>query len=475
MHRLPFAAWAGGVWPPQRLSLNASGRCKCFIVQHLARHHTKHLASFKLLLYSQLFIFTMSSVSEAITKFCLDFFKELNKDRPSDNIIYSPLSISAALGMVLYGARGNTATQIETALHFLEFAEPENPGTRSSSEATRSDDNSERRHRRPLHHRLLVPDDQCDIPGGIHSQFHDILSAINEPTTSYELAIANRLYGEQTFSFLQQYLSCIQKLYQAELEPADFQNAAEETREQINLWVETFTNGKIKDLFAPGTLSAQTMLVLVNAVYFKGQWAVEFKKENTEERPFQINETTSIPVQMMYRKGEYKIATIEEHDCQVLELPYKDGDLSMYILLPKDYTGLTQLENELTYEKLTTWISPYYMKEDEMEVSLPQFKIETSAQLTEYLKALGITDVFSYESDLSGIAEAGGLSVSEAVHKAYIEVNEEGTEAAAATGIGIGVTSVRQHVEFVADHPFLFFIRHQKTECILFYGRFSSP
>ncbi|TFK12368.1 tRNA 2'-phosphotransferase 1 [Platysternon megacephalum] len=416
----------------------------------------------------------MSSISEATTKFCLDFFKELNKDRPSGNIIYSPLSISAALGMVLLGARGNTATQIQKVLRFTELRENENPGTGRSLAAT-SDENSESSSRRSLHPHLPVPDDQCDIPGGIHSQFHDIFSAINEPTTSYELANANRLYGEKTFNFLQQYLSCIQKLYQAELEPVDFLNAAEETRKQINVWVETFTKGKIKDLFAPNTLSTNTKLVLVNAVYFKGQWAVEFKKENTKETPFQINKTTSKPVQMMYHKDKYKIAIIEEHDCQVLELPYKGGDLSMYILLPKDYTGLTQLEKELTYEKLTTWISPDSLKEDEVAVSLPRFKIETEAQLNQYLKALGITNLFSHESDLSGIAEAGGLSVSEAVHKAYIEVNEEGTEAAAATGIGIGVTSVRQHVQFVADHPFLFFIRHQKTKCILFYGTFSSP
>uniref|UniRef100_A0A674IS60 Serpin domain-containing protein n=1 Tax=Terrapene triunguis TaxID=2587831 RepID=A0A674IS60_9SAUR len=143
----------------------------------------------------------MSSISEATTKFALDFFKVLNKDHPSDNIIYSPLSISAALGMVLLGARGNTATQIQKV------------GVNKS----------------------------CDIPGGIHSQFHDIFSAINKPTTSYELANANRLYGEKTFNFLQQYLSCIQKLYQAELKPVDFRNAAEETRKQINLWIETFT------------------------------------------------------------------------------------------------------------------------------------------------------------------------------------------------------------------------------------------
>ncbi|XP_073185737.1 serpin B4-like [Lepidochelys kempii] len=419
----------------------------------------------------ELFIFTMNSISEATTKFCLDFFKVLNKDFPSDNIIYSPLSISAALGMVLLGARGNTATQIETVLHFREFAENENPETRSSFEATRSDDNSES----TLCY-LKVPDDQCDISGGIHSQFNDIFSAINKPTTSYELANANRLYGEKTFNFLQQYLSCIQKLYQAELKPADFLNAAEETRQQINLWVETFTKGKIKDLLAPGTISAGTKLVLLNAVYFKGQWEVEFNGKNTKERAFQINKTTSKPVQMMHKMGEYKIATIEEHDCQVLELPYKGDDLSMYVLLPKDYTGLTQLEKELTYEKLTTWISPDHLKEDKVEVSLPRFKIETSAQLKKYLEALGLTDVFHPGvSDLSGMVKTDGLSVSEAIHKAYIEVNEEGTVAAAATSGSIGITSVRIPVQFVADHPFLFFIRHQKTKCILFYGRVSSP
>ncbi|XP_043364336.1 serpin B3-like isoform X2 [Dermochelys coriacea] len=411
---------------------------------------------------SKLFIFTMSSISEATTKFCLDFFKVLNKDFPSENIIYSPLSISAALGMVLLGARGNTVTQIQRVLRFIELRENENPGTGSSSEATRNDNNSE------------VPDDQCDISGGIHSQFNDIFSAINKPTTSYELANANRLYGEKTFNFLQQYLSCIQKLYQAELKPADFLNAAEETREQINLWVETFTKGKIKDLFAPGTFSAGTKLVLVNAVYFKGQ--VEFNRKNTKERAFQINKTTSKPVQMMYNMGEYRIATIEENDCQVLELPYKGDDLSMYILLPKDYTGLTQLEKELTYDKLTTWISPDHLKEDEVEVSLPWFKIEKSAQLNKYLEALGMTDVFHPGvSDLSGMVKTGGLFVNQIVHKAYVEVNEEGTVAAAATGIGISATSVRIPLQFVAVHPFLFFIRHQKTKCILFYGRVSSP
>ncbi|XP_044861638.1 serpin B3-like [Mauremys mutica] len=415
----------------------------------------------------------MSSISEATTKFCLDFFKVLNKEHPS-NSIHSPLSISAALGMVLLGARGNTATQIQKVLRFTELRENENPGTGRSSEAT-SDENSESSRRLPLHPQL-VPGDQCDIPGEIHSQFHDIFSAINKSTTSYELANANRLYGEKTFNFLQQYLSCIQKLYQAELKPVDFLNAAEETRNQINLWVETFTKGKIKDLFAKDTLSDASVLVLVNAVYFKGQWAVEFKKENTKERPFHINKTTSKPVQMMYQKGKYKIATIEEHDCQVLELPYKGGDLSMYILLPKDYMGLTQLEKELTYEKLTTWISPDHLKEHEVEVDFPQFKIETTADLKKHLEALGMTDVFLPEvSDLSGMAKGGGLFVSHVVHKAFIEVNEEGTVAAAATGVGTGITSAGISVQFVADHPFLFFIRHQKTKCILFYGRFSSP
>uniref|UniRef100_A0A8C3SV93 Serpin domain-containing protein n=1 Tax=Chelydra serpentina TaxID=8475 RepID=A0A8C3SV93_CHESE len=379
----------------------------------------------------------MISISEAITKFCLDFFEVLSKHFPSDNIICSPLSISAALGMVLLGARGNSATQIETVgknksfVLFLHIC------------STMAD-----------HSHM-----QCHLSSSRNILFY----------LAYSLKKKRDLFSDQ-------YLSSIKKLYQAELEIADFQNAAEETREQINLWVETFTNGKIKDLFAPGTLSADTMLVLVNAVYFKGQWAVEFKKENSKERPFQINETTSKTVQMMYHMGEYKIATIEEHPCQVLELPYKNGDLSMYILLPKDYTGLTQLEKELTFEKLTTWISPGHLKEDEVEVYLPRFKIETSAKLNQYLEALGITDVFHQGvSDLSGMTKTGGLFVSHVVHKAYIEVNEEGTEATAATGGGVTTTSARIPVKFVADHPFLFFIRHQKTKCILFYGRVSSP
>uniref|UniRef100_A0A674IWE4 Serpin domain-containing protein n=1 Tax=Terrapene triunguis TaxID=2587831 RepID=A0A674IWE4_9SAUR len=139
-------------------------------------------------------------------------------------------------------------------------------------------------------------------------------------------------------------------------------------------------------------------------------------------------------------------------------------------------TQIQKLEKELTYEKLTTWISPDHLKEDEVDVALPRFKVETSAQLKQYLEALGMTDVFHPgASDLSGMAKEGGLFVSEAVHKAYIEVNEEGTVAAAATGIGIHTISLRIPVQFVADHPFLFFIRHQKTKCILFYGRVSSP
>nr|XP_006122958.1 serpin B4-like [Pelodiscus sinensis] len=417
----------------------------------------------------------MNSISEATTKFCLDFFTKVNKDLSSENIIFSPASISMAIGMVLLGAKGNTATQIEKGLHFVEFAENEKPRTGSSLEISRNDDSSESSCRPPLSPQLEVLDDQCDIPGGIHSQFHDIISEINKPSPSYELVIANRLYGEQTFQFLQKYLSCLEKLYQATLKSVDFQHAVEETRKQINEWVETFTKGKIKDLFAQGALSGDTKLVLVNAVYFKGQWAEEFKKENTKETPFHINETTSKPVQMMNHRGEYNIATIKEYDCQVLELPYKGCELSMYILLPKDHAGLTKLEKELTNEKLTTWISANYMNKDDVKVSLPQFKIQTDISLNAYLEALGMTDMFSPESDLSGISEASDLFLNAAVHKAFIEVNEEGTVAAAATGISVGVTSIKTPVTFLADHPFLFFIRHHNTQCILFYGRVSSP
>ncbi|XP_006038743.1 leukocyte elastase inhibitor-like [Alligator sinensis] len=400
----------------------------------------------------------MASLSKANAEFCFDFFKEVQKSKRNENIFFSPLSISSAMAMVLLGARGNTAKQMEKVLHFDAV---------SSSSGGRTNHGSS----------------ECEETGEVHSQFQALLSAINKPSTNFSLSIANRLYGAKGFHFLEQYLKCTETLYHAELEAVDFRNALEETRKKINTWVEEQTSGKIKELFAEHVLDSDTILVLVNAIYFKGKWTSEFKKEDTKERPFRLNKNQTKNVQMMFQNGYYNLAIIEEPEIQVLELPYgneEGGELSMFIFLPKDIkdnsTGLEQLDSALIYKKFVEWTTMTKMHKRNVNVYLPRFKMQEDYDLGETLLAMGMCDLFdSSKADLSGMTGNRGLAVSKGVHKSYVDVNEEGTEAAAATGVTAGATSVGMSYEFKADHPFLFLIKHNVNNSILFFGQCTSP
>uniref|UniRef100_A0A663MRK3 Serpin domain-containing protein n=1 Tax=Athene cunicularia TaxID=194338 RepID=A0A663MRK3_ATHCN len=381
----------------------------------------------------------MCSLSAANAKFCLDFFRELSKRNRNENIFFSPLSLSAAFGMVVLGARGNTLKQIEK-VGFL-----------------------------------------CSEKGMvaryelIHSQFQALLAAVSEPRPGCSLTIANRLFGEITYPFFQQYLDSTKKFYRAELEPVNFKYPEEEAREKINLWVESETKGKIKDLFAAGFIDPSTVLVLVNAIYFKGKWAVGFKKEDTKETYFQLNKVQRT-VQMMFQEGYFNMAIIEEMKMKVIELPYFDNELSMFILLPEvvseDFTGLEQV----ILLVLSRWTSSARMQQLKVKLYLPQFKMEESYVLNKTLEGMGVMNVFDWgKADLSGISRKDGLVVSKAIQKSSVEVNEEGTEAVGAMGL-VAVPLCRSiSYEFKADHPFLFFIRHNSTNTILFFGRYSSP
>ncbi|XP_040403912.1 serpin B4-like isoform X4 [Cygnus olor] len=314
----------------------------------------------------------MGSLCAANAKFCLDFFKELSKMKKNENIFFSPLSLSAAFGMVLLGARGNTLKQIEKVFHFGEVLTDATQRTRYPSE--------------------------------------------------------------------KQYLDSTKKFYRAELEAVDFKYTKEETRGKINFWVENETKGKIKDLFAAGSIDPSTVLVLVNAIYFKGKWAVEFKKEDTKETYFRLNKNERKTVQIMFREGYFKLAIIEEPKIKVIELPYFNNELSMLILLPEvvyeDFTGLEQLENTLTYEKLAEWTSLDKMQQLTVKVYLPQFKMDESYVLNKTLQEMGVMNIFDWgKADLSGISRKDGLVMSKAIHKSSVEVNEDGTEAVAATQI----------------------------------------
>uniref|UniRef100_A0A8D2IU94 Serpin B6 n=1 Tax=Urocitellus parryii TaxID=9999 RepID=A0A8D2IU94_UROPR len=257
------------------------------------------------------------------------------------------------------------------------------------------------------------------------------------------------------------------------MEELDFLNATEESRKHINTWVAQKTEDKITELLSPGSLDKITKLVLVNAIYFKGNWGTQFDKELTQERPFKVSKNEEKPVQMMFQKSTFKMTYIGEIFTKILVLPYVSKELSMIIMLPDEHIDLKTVEKELTYEKYIEWTNPDMMDEEEVEVFLPRFKLQENYDLEEVLRSLGMTDAFEEaRADFSGMSSRKDLYLSKVVHKSFVEVNEEGTEAAAATAVNSCCCAV---LHFCADHPFLFFIQHSRTRGILFCGRVSSP
>ncbi|XP_067253607.1 leukocyte elastase inhibitor-like isoform X7 [Chanodichthys erythropterus] len=376
----------------------------------------------------------MEALSSANTQFSLNLFKKISGGNASGNVFYSPVSISSALAMVSLGARGNTAAQMFKVISHFE--------------------------------------DQ------IHSSFNKFMSEMNKPGVPYVLNVANRLYGEQSYQFVEKFLNDAKRYYEAGLEKVDFKTKSEAARVTINKWVEKKTQGEIKDLVPQGAVNAMTRLVLVNAIYFKGNWEKKFPKEATRDAQFKINQNRTKPVKMMHQKDQFPLAFIPEMNCQVLELPYVGKNLSMLIILPNemedDTTGLQKLEKALTYEKLMEWTKPSNMRQQEVRVSLPRFKMEEKYDMKSLLISMGMEDVFDTQKvNLSGMSSNNDLVLTKVIHKAFVEVNEEGTEAAAATGAIVAVRSLGPM--FNADHPFLFFIRHNPSNAILFYGRFCSP
>ncbi|XP_027379965.1 serpin B6-like isoform X1 [Bos indicus x Bos taurus] len=379
---------------------------------------------------------TMDALSEANGTFALTLLKKLGEGS-SKNVFISPLSISSALAMVLMGARGNTAAQMCQTLSL----------NKSSG-------------------------------GGedVHQGFQNLLSEVNRTDTRYLLRTANGLFGDKTYDFLSSFKDSCRIFYQAEMEELDFISATEQSRKHINTWVAEKTEGKIRDLLPANSVNPMTRLVLVNAVYFKGNWDTEFNKEHTEERPFRVSKNVEKPVQMMFKKSTCKITYIREISTQILVLPYVGQELNMVILLPSERTDLNMVEKALTYEKFIAWTKPDVMDEEEVEVFLPRFTLEESYDMEEFLRELGMTDAFEEaRADFRGMSSWRGLHLSKVIHKSLVEVTEEGTEAVAATGEDVMTGSLTTIPMFYADHPFLFFIQHSRTGAILFCGRFCSP
>ncbi|XP_065155044.1 leukocyte elastase inhibitor-like isoform X2 [Paramisgurnus dabryanus] len=432
----------------------------------------------------------MESLSAANTQFSLNVFKKISEINTSGNVFYSPLSISSALAMVSLGAKGNTKDQILQVLCLNKLLKPEaatpepgpavlpqtqKPNTSGCCEVKHEPPKDQKPQKSPAH-----PTPGHKTEDQIHSSYNKLMSELNEPGVPYMLSLANRLYGEKSYQFIDKFISETQKYYQAGLESVDFIKNSEAARVNINNWVEENTQGKIKDLLKHGVLNNLTRLVLVNAIYFKGNWEKKFKKEATVDQRFKVNKNKTKKVKMMKQKSEFPVTFIPEVNSQILELPYVGKNLSMLIILPNeiedDTTGLQQLEKTLTYEKLMEWTKPDNMYQLEVEISLPKFKLEETYDMMNLLVKLGMVDAFDIgKANFSAMSPKNDLVVSEVIHKSFVEVNEEGTEAAAATGVVIMTKCLRLPKIFNADHPFLFFIRHNPTNTILFYGRFCSP
>ncbi|KAM9094572.1 serpin B6 isoform X1 [Sarcophilus harrisii] len=373
----------------------------------------------------------MAALSEAINTFTLNVFKEISEKDSSQNVFYSPLSLYCALAMVLEGAKGNTAAQIQQVLSLNKSTD-------------------------------------------VHHSFQSFLAEANKSGDQCLLRIANRLFGEKTRDFISSFKESCQKFYHSNMEELDFANASEKARKYINKWIEEKTEGKIVELLSNDSINPQTSLVLVNAIYFKGKWEKKFDRHRTREEMFKISKEKQKPVQMMFLKSKFRMTHIQDVSTQVLVLPYVGGQMDMVILLPDENTDLKMLEQGLTPEKLTDWLKPERMERTEVGVYLPRFKLEENLDIENILKKLGMSDAFDmFKADFSGISSGKDLFLSNVLHKAFVEVKEEGTEAAAATAVGFVGCCLCPY--FVADHPFLFLIRDNSSKTILFWGKVVSP
>ena len=370
-------------------------------------------------------------ITKNTNEFAFDLYRRLELENKGKNIFFSPFSISDALAMTYAGARGNTEKQMAKVLRFSLPQEELHPAFSSLIE------------------RLKVK------PG----------------KKAYKLHIANALWGQKDYHFLEEFKALIDRYYNGGFYNVDFAGNTEVARKRINTWVEQKTEEKIKNLIAKGDIDSLTRLVLTNAIYFKGKWASQFKKKNTKPMPFHVTSKKSVKVPMMFQEGQFPY--FENENLQVLELPYAGDELSMIILLPAKKDGLAELEQHLTEKTLSQWLA--HLCKREIKVYMPRFKLRTKYYLARDLAAMGMPDAFSNRADFSGMTGHKELKISKVIHQAYVEVNEEGTEAAAATAVTMRLKAVMLHPIFRANHPFVFMIFHKKTGSILFVGKVVNP
>jgi len=323
---------------------------------------------------------------------------------------------------------------------------------------------------------LLLGDSSEKKDDEFHSLYAEVVNLLNKGDKNYKLHVANRVYAHEKdlAELLDKFTNTLKQKYSSDLQAVDF-GKSEQVRGQINQWVGEKTNEKIKDLIPPGVLSELTRMVLVNAIYFKGDWKTKFNPEHTQQTAFHVSENKEIQVQMMSMRNQ-KLRYNENEQFQVLGMPYIGEQLFMYVFLPRQQFGLAELVKSLSGKKLLESILEANREQKLQQVAVPKFKLEETAHLVPILAKLGATDMFDdHKADFSNINGKRSLVVSDVIHKAFIEVNEEGTEAAAATAVAMNLRcAMPMNPSFIADHPFLFAIVDMRSTSVLFLGRYNG-
>jgi serpin B len=400
----------------------------------------------------------MQEVVTASNAFAWKLFGQMAADS-DENICFSPSSVHTALVMTYTGAGGETAKQMHESLSLpseelmahIEQADPPAVGT----------------------YFVGRPWDRDRLGAA----YGELLKALEpDKDAKFKLIAANAIWGQEDYPWRDSFTDGLRDHFGASLNDVDFGNDADEITEDINDWVSDQTRGKIDDIMPEGELNEMTRLVLANAVYFKGKWATAFKKESTRPQPFHVSAEETVDVPTMFQSRRFQHA--ETDLMQIVRMPYRGDEVSMLIILPKARDGLAEVEAGLAEDELQVALDA--MTPQQVDIWLPKFTFRWRATMNRPLKALGMSDAFdSSRADFSMMVDDEAnedLSISTVIHATFIEVDEAGTEAAAATTVSIVATSVPPPAkEFRADHPFIFAIRHEKTGLLLFVGRVVNP
>lgn len=374
----------------------------------------------------------ISQVVDANNQFAIELYQQLSKNpnQSDDNVFFSPYSLSTATAMLYNAAEGETKSQIQKTFHYPPSA-------------------------------ILNPNSAA-----LYNQF-------NKPNSKYELSTVNDLWMQDGLTPTKAYVNTVQRYYGGQVTNLDFKNSSEPSRQIINKKIAKKTQQMISELLPANSIQSDTAVVLTNAIYFKGDWKLPFTAQKTSAQPFHHHMGSASNVRMMYQQSYFGYT--EDQQVQVVQLPYKGDDLSMLLVLPKskDKTAMQQLVEELNSSQVSEWTEQ--LENKEVSLYLPKFKLEERYQMETLLADMGMPKAFHKAAEFDLFNETLPINIDEVYHQAVVTVDEKGTEAAAATAIVGMYVGMSYPIEFTADHPFIFMIKDNKTDAILFLGQVNKP